>query len=252
MLEIGFIAASVLITAGGACASRLSYLHNRKLHVRFGNEGEGIAYDLLDAIMASDRLDDITIGTGRLKSSAQIDHLLRGKKRLVLVETKNWGGKFSGGEDDEHWLVVHRDNVPRYRRNPLRQARRQSDVLRSLFPGVEVEPRVLMVGSGFHETAFPSGVYRKSQTTELRKLIEEPGTDEQVRQTDAIWDRLVEHAYSPGHEKRKARYVAAVEDKFIEKPWMTWLFASFSFSVLMFAMGYLHHAMIVRDVHPFS
>lgn len=251
MASIILVLFAVLCAVIGAGLSWRSYVLSRKLKLRFGNEGEDLASEILDGIMALDRLDDITLGTGRLKSSAQIDHLIRGDGRIIVLETKNWGGKFSGTAEDTHWMTIHKDGVAKYRRNPLHQAGRQSEFVRKLFPGANVVHAVLMVGSGFHETQFPQGVFRRYQQIALKEFIETPGTDEERKRTKEVWDKIVSHAYEPNHEKRQQRYTAAVEHKFMERPWAYWLFLAASLSCLSFAIGYATHAINLQSIPNF-
>lgn len=67
----------------------------------------------------------------RQKRTAQIDHLMLSKSGVILIETKNFGGKIYGTEEDVYWEVVNGNFVRRFY-NPLRQNHSHAVVLQDI------------------------------------------------------------------------------------------------------------------------
>ncbi|MDZ4197648.1 MAG: nuclease-related domain-containing protein, partial [Kiritimatiellia bacterium] len=95
-------------------------------------------------------LNDLEIRHGR--HHAQIDHLVISPRGLFVVETKTWAGRLSGRAEDEHWMLRAAGREPRAMKNPVRQNRRQAQVLREKLAfgglgGIEVIPLVALASS---------------------------------------------------------------------------------------------------------
>jgi hypothetical protein len=90
-------------------------------------------------------LTDLTVASAH--SSHQIDHIVRGRDRHFVIETKTWHGVVEGRAGDESWTLRRpkgRDALKVY--NPLFQNRRHADVIGAIC-GVPVTP--LVVSAGF-------------------------------------------------------------------------------------------------------
>jgi Nuclease-related domain len=80
-------------------------------------------------------------------TSHQIDHIVWGRDRLFVIETKTWHGVIEGRAGDETWTLRRprgRAAITAY--NPLFQNRRHAEVIGAM-SGVPVTP--LVVSAGF-------------------------------------------------------------------------------------------------------
>lgn len=112
--------------------------------MRHGASGEQrVARTLMRAGYAV--LTDLTVTWGN--SSHQIDHIVRGRDRLFVIETKTWHGVGEGRAGDASWTLRRpkgRAAITAY--NPLLQNRRHAEVIGAMCD-VPVTP--LVVSAGF-------------------------------------------------------------------------------------------------------
>lgn len=90
-------------------------------------------------------LTDLTVTLDN--ATHQIDHVVRGRDRLYVIETKTWHGVIEGRVGDETWTLRRpRGRVAITAYNPLFQNRRHAEVIGAIC-GVPVTP--LVVSAGF-------------------------------------------------------------------------------------------------------
>ncbi len=145
--------------AGGAlgflaCAHYLKTRQNAldTQYMAAGLRGENeVARILADGLDHSYYLfNDLSIRSGF--SRAQIDHLVVSPKGIFLLETKNWRGRLTGGEEDRRWLQYRNpDQPPRALNNPVLQNRRHVAVLGKFLqsggaPALPIVPMLVFTG----------------------------------------------------------------------------------------------------------
>jgi hypothetical protein len=242
-MEILLVAAATLIALGLAWLTRAAALAARASRNAAGRLGEARVSAVLDEHGAWDRLDDVVLGKG-LRASAQIDHLVRAPRCLVVVESKNWSGLVTGGPGDAEWTLTRRNGRTTRHRNPLLQAAAQARkvVVASGEAALPVHPLVVMAGRAHHASGrFPDGVLLLREVpTRLPPLLDAEGLEE--ARVSAAWGRLVEDAFSPDASRRAARYVGWLEQRFGEKTWHVWLVVAFALAATAWSMSlYLHY-----------
>ena len=115
-----------------------------------GRIGEECVAKLLDR-QGYEALHDVIIDD-RAGGSTQIDHLLRLKSGLLVIETKNYSGMISGREKEPTW--TQRIGRRSYKfQNPLRQSYKHTETLRQYLPNLPIHNRVVFVG----DAEFPNG-----------------------------------------------------------------------------------------------
>jgi hypothetical protein len=247
-MEILLVAAATLIALGLAWLTRAAALSARASRTAAGRLGEARVSAALDENGAWDRLDDVVIGKG-LRLSAQIDHLIRAARCLVVVESKNWSGLVTGGPDDEEWTLTRRNGRTTRHRNPIIQAARQARkvILASGDDALPVHALVVMAGRAHHASGrFPEGVtLLRDLPSVLTPLLKGDGNEE--ARVTAAWGKIVEDAFSPDASRRAARYVGWLEQRFGEKAWHIWLVVSFALAAVAWNMSlYMHYLQVTE------
>jgi hypothetical protein len=246
-MELYLIAIACVLSLMVSLSVRAGYLAGRRSRLSAGRRGETRVSEELDLSGGQDRLDDIVIGI-TMKRSAQIDHLVRGVRALVVVETKNWRGSVEGGLDDRLWKLTRPNGEVAMLRNPVSQAARQARIVRDA-AGSDAPPIlsvVVMAGRVVHASGkFPEGVLSiRDLQSHLPKMLN--GGDGDPDAVQKSWDYLVEDAFSNGAQTRAERYVAWLEDRFGEKPWHGWLIVSFALAGLLWTMSLCLKAIQMR------
>ena len=236
-MEFYLIAISCLLALVMAGSIRAGYLAGQRARLKAGNLGEHRVSQLLDTASGQDRLDGIVVGS-RFGRSAQIDHLVRGPRGFVVVETKNWTGVLEGGPQDKEWTLTRSNGVQSHRRNPLLQAARQARIVSEKLgnQAPEIKHIVVMAGRVSPKKSFPDGViYSRELSSVLPVILSEQTSDSQL--VEQAWNVLVEHAYEPDADKRARRYIARLEERFGAKPWRSWLVVAFALASLAWTMA---------------
>lgn len=122
-------AVAAILGAGHRWKIRLDESEGRALLSGEGGE-ERVAKLLAESLdNACVVFNDISLRSGL--RSAQIDHLVVGPSGVLVIETKNWGGRIRGVAREAVWEQRrHPDRAPRRMDNPLRQNRRHVAVVR--------------------------------------------------------------------------------------------------------------------------
>jgi hypothetical protein len=140
---VGFFLA-YLICGGAALWLGRREKRSADRDLRHGESGERrVARALTRAGYAV--LTDLTVVWS--DTSHQIDHIVRGRDGLYVIETKTWHGLIEGRAGDETWTLRRprgRAAIKAY--NPLFQNRRHAEVIGAMC-GVPVTP--LVVSAGF-------------------------------------------------------------------------------------------------------
>lgn len=130
----------VTLFALGAAAALFSGAHwlrarqNRREDriVEAGLRGETEVMQRLQAALDQSHyvFNDLRIKVGR--AGAQIDHLVVCPRGLFMIETKNWRGRIVGDVNCDQWQQFRAPGQPPIRmHNPVRQVKRQAEMLRS-------------------------------------------------------------------------------------------------------------------------
>ncbi len=141
----------------------------------------------------------------------QIDHLVRLPDRILVVETKNLGGRLSGGARDERW--TQRFGPRSYAiQNPLRQNALHLAAVRAVVGrDVRLQGVVLLVGRAWVDERLPIGCLRLDGFGRLLReaqLRDRFGPTWQDRVAPA-WERLA--AAASTRLRDRWRHAAAIE-----------------------------------------
>ncbi|MFO1048129.1 MAG: nuclease-related domain-containing protein [Geminicoccaceae bacterium] len=97
----------------------------------------------------------------------QIDHLVRLPDRILVIETKNLGGRLTGGERDARWTQRFGLRC-RSIQNPLRQNALHLRAVRAVVGrDVRLQGIVLLVGRAWIDERLPPGCFRLAGFTRL-------------------------------------------------------------------------------------
>jgi len=77
--------------------------NNNKRKLKRGEEGERLVASILDSDKSFHRLINNLVLLGDNQVSHQIDHILIRNNGIFVIETKNYFGNITGGEDDSYW-----------------------------------------------------------------------------------------------------------------------------------------------------
>ena len=168
-----------------------------------GKLGERRMAQWLACRVEGEALHDVIL-PDRRGGLTQIDHLVKTRSTLLVIETKHYRGQIFGRAFDAQWTQrLGRRSHPF--QNPLRQNHGHIEAVKALVPGVPIVGRVVFTGTA----AFPQGVPAGVST--LRSLAEDlraelgPESSPATRSTglDLAWAELKAQAdQSP--EARKA------------------------------------------------
>ena len=155
-----------------------------------GKLGERRVAQWLARSIEGEALHDVILPDHR-GGLTQIDHLVKTRTALLIIETKNYRGRIYGRANDAQWTQrLGRRSHPF--QNPLRQNHAHVEAVKALLPGVPIVGRVVFTGTA----AFPQGVPAGIST--LRSLAEElsaelgPASPPAARRTDLdlAWAKL--------------------------------------------------------------
>lgn len=222
-MSVFFVLSSVLLML----ASFLSFYETRKDRSRklLGGEiGENRVVNLLDSLKI-ERLDGVVITTEK-GASAQLDHVLRGNKRFIVFETKNWTGTVKGGPKDQEWVTTRYSGEETNHRNPLFQVSRQSRLLKTV-TGIPCVGFVIMAGNTEHESgAFVDNVIHISQLGKrLQEILQESPSkgEKSPEEAENAWLRIQATTNVPDAKKNLLRHSNALNALVGPKPWLSWL-----------------------------
>lgn len=130
-----------------------------------GKLGERRVAQWLARIVEGEALHDVILPDHR-GGLTQIDHLVKTRTALLVIETKHYRGQIFGRAFDAQWTQrLGRRSHPF--QNPLRQNHAHVEAVKALVPGVPIVGRVVFTGTA----AFPQGVLAGVST--LRSLTED-------------------------------------------------------------------------------
>jgi hypothetical protein len=236
-MEIFLITLACLIAVAVSYARRAAHLSKMRERTAAAGKAESWVGEMLDTAGGQDRLDSIVV-VNPSRKRAQIDHLVRGERVLVVVETKNWNGILSGGVDDEHWLLRRPTGEVARMRNPLSQAGRQARIVSGrVGEGVPVRSLVVMAGrTRPYEAEFPQGIVELRKLQEVLPLILAQG-DGDVQAVSDAWTSLVDEAFSKDASRRSERYMQFLDSRFGLHPWHSWLVVALSLAAVAWTMA---------------
>ena len=122
----------------------------------------------------------------------QIDHLVRLPDRILVVETKNLGGRLAGGERDERWTQRFGRHC-HVIQNPLHQNALHLRAVRAVVGrDVRLQGLLLLVGRAWIDERLPMGCLRLEG---FARLLREASLRDRFGPTwqdriDPAWDRL--------------------------------------------------------------
>lgn len=218
------MAASALFGAG-AFISFGEARRARAGRVQGGNLGEDRVGQALDEANGMDRIGPILVQS-RPDRTAMIDHIVRGRSRLLVVETKNWTGVISGGSRDRRWLQVRPSGEEQAQRNPIMQAKRQAKILQEA-TGVPVASLVVMAGrSQPADGRFPQGVVTLDGIAAvLPGLLDGEHHTGSATPADIerAWSRLVQLDQAVDAQKQLDRHVEEAAARYGKREWIGWV-----------------------------
>ena len=155
-----------------------------------GKLGEMRVAKWLARFIEGEALHDVILPDHR-GGLTQIDHLVKTRSTLLVVETKNYRGRIFGRTHDTQWTQRLRRHSHAFQ-NPLRQNHGHVEAVKALVPGVPIVGRVVFADAA----AFPQGVPAGVST--LRSLAEDlraelgPESRPAARSTDLdlAWAKL--------------------------------------------------------------
>lgn len=165
---------------------------------RLGNSGEQrVANALTRAGYAV--LTDLTVQQGR--GTHQIDHIVCGRERLFVLETKTWRGRIEGRAGDRQWRLIRpRSSEPITTYNPLIQNQTHAEVIGSLCR-VPVSP--IVVSAGYVQVP-PELANRVMPLASLPAFLGPPGTP--TGRVGAAFEALVRRKPAWGQQALSARH----------------------------------------------
>jgi hypothetical protein len=208
-------------------ASCLSLYETRKERARklLGGEiGENRVVNLLNT-MKIERLDGVVVTTEK-GAKAQLDHILLGNQRFIVLETKNWTGTITGGPKDQEWLATRNSGEITPHRNPLFQVSRQSRLLKTV-SGIPCVGFVIMAGNTQHETGhFVDDVIHITQLSKRLEVILKEAPLKGVRPIEEVktaWNSIKATTKVPEAKKNLLRHSNTLNALVGPKPWLSWL-----------------------------
>jgi len=168
-----------------------------------GKLGETRVAQWLARFIEGEALHDVILPDHR-GGLTQIDHLVKTRTALLVIETKNYRGRIYGRANDAQWTQrLGRRSHPF--QNPLRQNHAHIEAVKALLPGVPIVGRVVFTGTADFPQGVPAGV------STLRSLAEDlrtelgPESPSAARSTDLdlAWAKLKAQA-DQSHEARQA------------------------------------------------
>ena len=159
----------------------------------------------------ADAMHDVLLPRADGTGWTQIDHLVRLTDRILVLETKNLGGRLAGTERDDRW-------TQRFGRrsfsiqNPLRQnALHLAAVRAAAGREVRLHGVVLLVGQAWLDERLPMGCHRLSSFTRLLRELQRNDRFGPTRESrvSAAWDRI--RAAALGRLIDHWRHGAAIE-----------------------------------------
>jgi hypothetical protein len=141
--------------------------------------------------------DDVILPDGR-GGLTQIDHLALTPVGVLVIETKNYGGRIYAQKDDRTWTQVMGRRRHRFQ-NPLRQNYAHTKAVGAIAPTLPVRPQVVFMDRARFPKSMPEGVLHLSEFRRAaaamrgdipaahlaawRHLIAQTRTDQEARDT---------------------------------------------------------------------
>lgn len=166
-----------------------------------GDEGEEAMADLLNR-MEIPAVHDIYLPRGR--GWTQIDHIAFLGDKLVVIETKNYQGRITGGEADRVWTRRARNRL-RFP-NPILQNWNHVKAVQEHFPGCPVLNMVAFVGSATFPDGLPFRVYDRERISEALAEARRPATI----QASGIWEDILAYARTLDHDCCRREHLQAL------------------------------------------
>lgn len=141
----------------------------------------------------------------------QIDHLVRLPDRILVIETKNLGGRLSGSAHDERWTQRFGRRSHSIQ-NPLRQNALHLAAVRAVVGrDVRLQGLVLLVGRAWVDERLPMGCFRLEG---FARLLREASLRDRFGPTwqdriDPAWDRLA--AAASTRQRHRWQHAAAIQ-----------------------------------------
>ena len=165
---------------------------------------------------------------------AQIDHLIKFRGTIGVVETKAFSGEIRGVEYDRYWLQTIKGYDRKFP-NPLGQVKRQVKHLQNMLPSINTRGTVVYAG----EATFPHGTPNDVYTfEEFRRELGEYKTRKNLHdhppELEAAWVEILDQARQTTREQKR-KHLRQLRKKYgrdARQDATTMLFALFVLSTL--------------------
>jgi hypothetical protein len=175
------------------------------MSVRAGQAGERRVSRVLRTIPGLDHIDDFVFTHHGL--TVQIDHLVRGKDRIWVLETKHWTGIVDGTRRNPIWTVRRRGYRRRDRRqNPIEQNAWHCEALSAAFD-VPTASLVVFSGSAKFAVSRPQGIIFLADLAAFLARVDGARPLPGIAHT---WSRLVACAANASQHRLRAAHAARV------------------------------------------
>ena len=138
---------------------------------------------------------------------AQIDHMVKFKDTIGVVETKNFSGEIRGVDYDKCWVQTINGYDFKFP-NPLRQVKRQVEHLQNMLSGdINIRGTVVYAGDATFPHGTPADVYTFEEfRRDLGKYKTRKRLHEHSPELNAAWIEVLDQANQTSREqKRKHR-----------------------------------------------
>ncbi len=138
-------------------------------------------------------------------ATVQIDHLIRARDRIIVVETKHWAGIIEAAAGAPVWTVRrHSSARPERRQNPLRQNAWHCEALSAAF-SVPAHSVIVLTGSARFAGARPANVVLLAELADRLARISRSRPEPRVMRA---WARITGLAASPRQARLQADHGA--------------------------------------------
>ena len=221
-MSASLLAAASFLFMSGAYLSFGNSVHEYAQRHAAGDAGENRVSKTIQKTNSLGLLENIVVES-KPGTQAIIDHLVRGKDCLIVVETKNWNGVIKGDERSNQWIQCRPSGQEQVHRNPVFQARRQARIVHQAM-GVPVVPLVVMAGRCFPQSGnWPRGVISLALlSTRLPEIINETHDQANPQQIQDAWTVLTRLATAPGANQRSQRLSRDADSRYRPREWLGW------------------------------
>ena len=170
-----------------------------------GWQGEKRLRDLLE-LFEYEAVHNIYVPNAEGKL-AQIDHIVKFRNTLGVIETKNYSGEIDAVAYAKNWIqtINGRDYpIP----NPLNQVKRQVDHLQSMLPDTKIRGTVVYAGDAKFTDETPEDVFTFEEfRSEISKYKKRKHLHDHSHEFNTVWLEVIDQANQTSGEKRRKHLI---------------------------------------------